>query len=162
MEFASATEAGTPLAAWCVDARTWHVFSEASNDVAPPSREHVRKLGFVILQSFWFVFGVEQKVVDATPLARASVDVGAFDLQLRTPKKHGLCIATFRAAAFLSSAEWVDGGIWIDPDHFAEERYAKSLKTKAFCVTRATARNEVPSSLRRVLRCLIFGRKRCA
>ena len=47
-ELASATEAGTSSAAWCVDVRTWHGFSEASDDVAPPSRDRVRLLGFVI------------------------------------------------------------------------------------------------------------------
>ena len=129
-EFALATEAGTSLAAWCVDSRTWHGFSEEVDDVAPPSRDHVRLLG-----SFRFVLGGAQRAVEATPLAH--------ELQLIW---HGLCIATSGPQRFslLPNVSTGTSGVI----QFGVARACSPLRT---------VQKEVQTSLRRVQRYLIHG-----
>ena len=133
-ELASATEAGTSVAAWRVDARTWHGFSEEFGDIAPPIRDRVPLLGFVILECFRFVLA---------------------NRRWSTPR-HGLCIAAVRAAAFFSFADWVDGDIWSDSHQFAEEILQQASRqgfaSHDTAIPLRTVENEVQTSLRRLLR----------
>ena len=128
---------------------------ETFDDAAQPSRDLVRLFGSVVLESFGFVLGGEQKVADAVAVgARASVD-GSFDLQ-EPASKARFVQRNGQGCSFVSL---LPGGWTATPGvilTISRKRQGSLRHTSVSPV------GVVQTSLRRLLRYTIVGRRSSA